>query len=255
MEHLTGMTHKFTLRFSAAFAAIALIGCLVHAVPLNNGPYPPEDLPPTVKLEPLEFVKLSDSDGFFQYGSDVDTRIHISMDSGVVFAEIHCNDRVEFPQTRLFDSGLIYPGQAWAAKLNDDGREDFLLSYPTGGCGLNADLSYICILLSTDSGYKLTVTATWFDPSDLIVVDERPRLIHSSFIGLVSGCSDGQTHSFWVYNLLGFQGGAVHIDNSGETIFPKVVWYSEKPNYRETERLTAEQKAVLIKNNSIQIEK
>lgn len=140
-------------------------------------------------------------------------------------------------------------GSAYQADLNQDGLPDYVLEYATGGCGLNAGLSWIVFLLSAGREYTLTLTTSYFDPPDLVLINGKPRMIHSELFDQLDGCADAKQHSFWVYNLLGFDGGEVRIDNSGADIFPKVVWYSNAPNYRETTLLTPEQKEFLIKKS------
>lgn len=240
------MKNKVRFTFGKLLFAVALIGTGVSAVPLNNGPYAPAEQPPLVSLNPLTLVTTSDSEVRF---SDRDgIQINISMTESDIFTEI-VNEAGEtvFSKALTGEPSMGRFADAWSADLNQDGTRDFLMAYPSGGNGLNAGLSHIVILLSNGSGYNLTMTATWFDPEDLIVAGGKPRLIHSTLFGQIDGCVDGKMHSFWVYNLLGFSNGEVRIDNSGAEIFPKVVWYSEAPNFRETDLLTPKQKAELIK--------
>jgi hypothetical protein len=135
-------------------------------------------------------------------------------------------------------------GSAYQAELNQDGQPDYVLEYATGGNGITP--VYVIFLLSTGGEYTLTCSTSYFSESDFILIQGKPRMILSD-LGGAEPCTDGKEHSFWTYNLLAFDKGEVKIDNRGAGIFPKIVWYSNAPNYRETTLLTPEQKADLIR--------
>lgn len=238
---------RFSLKIGL-FIATALFVSATLAVPLNNGPYAPGQQPPTATMRKLSFVKTSDSTGSFT--GDQGTSIHLSVaTNGISVCLVDDEDQVVFPLTQISGEGMLQFVEAWRVDLNHDGHPDFLILYPTGGCGINADLSYVVILLSDAAGYRETTTASWFQPEDLILINGEPRLIHSTLFDQRGGFEDGRTHSFWVYNLLGFSGGEAHIDNSGAADFPKVVWYSSQPNYQETGELSSDQKERFIRRS------
>jgi len=232
------MKNKFAITLSI------LIQTIAQAAPMGNGPYSPSERPPPVPLQKLEFSKQSAESGFYR---SVDTqdeiRIFYQEGRGLCLELVRAGE-IRFPKGLMCPSGMLEYGRAYQADLNQDGQPDYVLEYATGGCGLTP--VYVIFLLSTGEGYALTCATSHFEESDFIFIQGKPRMIHSD-LGQIEKCTDGKRHSFWIYNLLAFDKGEVKIDNSGAGIFPKVVWYSNAPNYRETTLLTPEQKAELIR--------
>ena len=226
------------------FVIALLLRAVVQATPMGNGPYSPAERPPTVPLRKLEFTKLTGEAGFYR-SADGQSELRMSskaMDEGI-YLEIIQAGQIRFPKSLMCPSGMLDYGSAYQADLNQDGQPDYVLEYETGGNGLTP--VYVIFLLSTGEGYALTTTTSYFEATDFIFVGGKPRFIHTS-LDKVEKCNDGKEHSFWVYNLLAFEKGIVKIDNSGSSVFPKIVWYSDAPNYRETTLLNSKQKAELI---------
>jgi hypothetical protein len=230
---------------------ILLLQMVAQATPMGNGPYSPSERPLPVPLRKLEFTKQVEftkqtgETGFYRSAEgQSELRLSIkAMDEGI-YLEIIRAGQIRFPKSQMCPSGMLDYGSAYQADLNQDGRPDYVLEYATGGNGITP--VYVIFLLSTGEGYALTCTTSHFEESDFILIQGKPRMIHSD-LGQIEKCADGKLHSFWTYNLLAFDKGDVKLDNRGAGVFPKVVWYSNAPNYRETTMLNAEQKAELIR--------
>jgi hypothetical protein len=224
---------------------VLLLQTVAQAAPIGNGPYSPAEHPPAVPLQKLEFTRQTEETGFYR-SADAQTELRVFNQGGSegIFLEMIRDGQVRFPKSPMCPLGMFNYGCAYQADLNRDGRPDYVLEYETGGNGIPP--VYVIFLLSTGEGYTLTCTTSHFEENDFIFIQGTPRMIHSVMWMNQPG-TDGKEHSFWIYNLLGFDNGDVKIDNSGAGIFPKIVWYSNAPNYRETTLLTPEQKAGLIR--------
>jgi len=228
-------------------AFVILLQTVAQATPMDNGPYSPaEERPPAVSLRKLEFTKQTEETGFYRI-ADAQTEIRIFYkEFEGLYLELIRAGQIRFPKSRMCPSGMLNYGSAYQADLNQDGQPDYVLAYETGGNGITP--VYVIFLLSTGEGYSLTTTTSYFDQTDFIFVGGKPRMIYSTF-RQIEKCKDGKEHTFWIYNLLAFEKGEVKIDNTGAAIFPKVVWYSDAPNYRDTTLLKPEQKAELIRHS------
>ena len=222
--------------------AFILLQTAAQAAPVGNGPYSPAEHPSTVPLRSLEFTKQTDETGVYRI-ADSQTEIRLFYkDFEGLSLELTRAGKVIFPKS--FMCGGVFYGDAWQAELNLDGQPDYVLAYETGGNGIAP--VYVIFLLSTGNGYTLACTTSHFEESDLIFIQGKPRMILSE-MRMSQPSTDGKEHTFWIYNLLGFDKGKIKLDNSGAGIFPKIVWFSDAPNYRETTLLTPEQKADLIR--------
>jgi len=232
------------MKLKHLIACVILLQTVVQATPMGNGSYSPAERPPAVPLRKLEFTKQTEETGTYRI-ADVQTelRLFYKEDKGLSLELIRAG-QIRFPKSLMCPSGMLNYGSAYQADLNQDGQPDYVLAYETGGNGITP--VYVIFLLSVGEGYVLTCTTSHFDETDFIFIQGKPRMVHSD-LGQIKQCADRKEHSFWTYNLLGFEKGVVKIDNSGSTVFPKIVWYTDAPNHKETTLLNPEQKAELIR--------
>ena len=99
-----------------------------------------------------------------------------------------------------------YFEQMYAADLNRDGREDYLLELPWGGNGLAAEGSVVVFMLSNQTGYRTTALNTMlFDPYAVVRLEGKfPTVLHGSLV--FANGTDGRGHSFWVHHFFRVQG-------------------------------------------------
>jgi hypothetical protein len=139
---------------------------------------------------------------------------------------------------------LIGGPTVYCAQLNEDKRPDFIVEAWTGGCGLGGEIVCVSILLSHGDRFSV-VPVTTFDASSTDFVDlnrdGRPEFVHAAFIFGEAG-ADGKAHNYWVYNLLHFKGTQVLSANGLDRRFPCWIWYTDKPNHKNTRQLTSQQK-------------
>ena len=135
----------------------------------------------------------------------------------------------------------------FVADLNDDKTDDYVLRTWSGGCGLAAEISYLTVFLSESNQYSGSCILGFnADPSDIVDLngDGQPELIHTVFVHGSKG-KDGKSHNYWVHNLLGFSGTNLVSRNDLDVRFPAWIWYTFKPNHKNTTQLTGDQKVKL----------
>jgi hypothetical protein len=141
--------------------------------------------------------------------------------------------------------------EVYESDLNLDGKNDYVLIKYAGGNGIGAGTADIGFVLSSKTfpNYTFQVMNTMYpDEMDFILIDGKPHFIHTSFhYGDI--CKDGKHHNFWAYNLYRFDGDKLVISNDSSKEFPKTIWYSFKPNHKETDLLYPEQKAQIHKDS------
>ena len=141
--------------------------------------------------------------------------------------------------------------EVYESDLNLDGKNDYVLIKYAGGNGIGAGTADIGFVLSSETfpNYTFQVMNTMYpDEMDFILIDGKPHFIHTSFhYGDI--CKDGKHHNFWAYNLYRFDGDKLVLSNDSSKEFPKTIWYSFKPNHKETDLLYPEQKAQIHKDS------
>ena len=187
----------------------------------------------------------------FSTNQPVRTQIRVSCDSRGKFVEISEGGRVVLAKTAFSDFDTVGScfTHAYTADLNMDGRRDFIIYSFSGGCGLASGYCNVAFVLSdSNNTYRLTTIQTLFpDSCEYIVLNGAPCFVQTSFNG-EGKCNDGKWHNFWIYNLLAFEGGNVRLRNDVYPGFPKIIWYSLRPNHKETDLLSPAQKGKLEKD-------
>ncbi len=145
--------------------------------------------------------------------------------------------------------------QIWGGDLNGDGQEDFIVRVWLGGCGTIYTFGgNIAFILSTNSGYRATTVQTLWSGTEYFVDlkgDGRCQFIHTSFVqGWPERSRDGKFHNYWVYNVLEIAGSRLLLTEKLDRRFPKWIWYTHKPNHKDTTLLTSEQKERLWKSHA-----
>ena len=129
-----------------------------------------------------------------------------------------------------------------------NGLDDLVVGAGYNGNGMGAFDHKGFIFLQAQEGVfkQLSYKTMYFDNNDFVDVnkDGKYEVITTSFYQ-VDGV-DGKSHSFWVYNLYAFDGEDLVLANDLSPIFPKFIWFTHKPNDKETDKLSKEQKAKYI---------
>ena len=141
------------------------------------------------------------------------------------------------------------------ADLNRDRRPDFVVQVLQGGCGLHWGWCHVIFVLSDKDGYQATTVGSMFPgPEDYVDLrnDGRCQFVQASFVYGEPG-RDGKKHNYWVYHLLEVEGDEVRLADGMDRRFPRWVWYTYKPNHKDTIQLTNEQKRRLYEPKAKQM--
>jgi hypothetical protein len=159
-----------------------------------------------------------------------------------------------FDRKRLFGPWRVSSSEiepyAYSADLNGDGVLDYILTIHHGTVGaIGGGLQDVVFVLSAGDRYAVSmVTSLYVGPDDFLDVSGRFHFLYTDVFGVreqVRG-KDGQHHSYWIYSLLGVEGGTVRLNNSAMPGFPKWIFWTFRANHDETDQFTPEQKAKLF---------
>lgn len=237
--------------YLAAGLAIALAG----QGRAYNGDHGAFDEKAAPKPIPIEEMSRPDGDGAGKepnvlrhvLANDAGIQLLVQVEDTGAFLELLAGTRQLLPRQRFSDSTFAPGVQAFASEFNGDGQRDFVVYAYSGGCGLACGSCDVAFLLSGKDGYRLTTVSTLFpNPGSYVVLGGKPCFIHTAFSG-VDKCKDGKSHNFWIYNILTIEGDSLRIDNRLSPGFPRTIWYSFKPNHKETTLISEAQKGELIR--------
>ena len=144
--------------------------------------------------------------------------------------------------------------ESYEGDLNGDTYPDYVFVKYSGGNGLAWGHATVALVLSDgDSDFSVQVVESYVpEPKDFISINGQTAFIHASFQygGL---CTDGKYHNFWVYRLYSIDDDQIVSADHLSPDFPKVVFYSFKPNHKETNLLTQKAKDELIAESAMAI--
>lgn len=136
---------------------------------------------------------------------------------------------------KVADSPFVHG--AYAADLNGDGGDDFIVEIGSVATGLGDYKNFIVFALSSGRDYEVTTVENWDSDSvlrDFVDVKRNGhcQFIHTSLVYIED--EKGKSHSHWVYNLLEVRGTKLVLANYLHPTFPKWVWYTIKPNHKNS---------------------
>ena len=144
--------------------------------------------------------------------------------------------------------------ETYEGDLNGDTYPDYVFVKYSGGNGIAWGHADVALVLSEgDSDFSVQVVESYVpEPKDFISLNGQSAFIHASFQhgGL---CTDGKYHNFWVYRLYAIDDNQIVPADHLSPDFPKVVFYSFKPNHKETSLLTQKGKDELIAESAMVI--
>ena len=201
-----------------------------------------------VKWEQVQ--KTSQTDLLIQgivLASDNKTKLRLTRNEEGFVAQVLIGNESQITPRQCSSYDPFFPNMHYSGYINGDDQIDFALQFYCGGNGLNADLNQVTFLLSNENGYEATTIETFGGGPDghFLLIKNKPHFIMKSF-AYENECTDGKPHSFWIYNLLEIKGGTLYLANQNEETFPKIIRFTEKPNFKETDRLTFSQKENML---------
>lgn len=232
-------------RFFPAIAFLISCGFLqireASAYPENHPPFPADKPVPyaALKAEPvLDYVE-----GRFE---DESLRISTSPERDKVGRVT----MVEVTGRPIFDTASAHPdlyfqfgSRVFYTDLTGDDRRDIIVySYP-GGNGLGAHIEIADLLIAKPDGQYAHMTFEGFaaGPKDFMDVngDGRYEMLWVSYY------FEGD-HSYWVYRVAEIGDDGLRLNDQLIPGFPKIIWFTEKPNDQPTQKLSAAEREDLI---------
>jgi hypothetical protein len=227
---------------------LVLLACGV----LANDPHGP--FPAAAKVERVKLTEIApqpqriDADeqrsGEFLYliPGAPGARLRVTHGSGSLFLDLTVGEQPAIPKSGFSQSSLVVAPTVYSADLNHDRVQDLVICSFSGGSGLASGFCNVAFILSSGGRYKLTTVATMNpDEDSFVVLGGTACFVQTSFHS-VEKCKDGKPHNFWVHNLLAIRKNEIKVENRLHPEFPKTIWYTHKPNHRETTIVTREQK-------------
>lgn len=176
-----------------------------------------------------------------------DTLLNIVCKDNQCFVKAFIQKKMVLQETPFGGFDFYIGMSAYSADFNQDKRVDFVIYSYSGGCGINAGSCAVTFILSSEVGYIVTSVNTLFpNKNNFVFLDKKPYFIQTDLLGM-NKCNDGKHHNFWVYNLLALNKKNVQVNNSSHSSFPKIIWYTFKPNHKETTIISNKQKRILQK--------
>jgi hypothetical protein len=144
--------------------------------------------------------------------------------------------------------------ESYEGDLNGDRYSDYVFVKYSGGNGIAWGHADVALVLSEgDSDFSVQLVETYVpEPKDFITLNGQTAFIHASF-QYGDLCTDGKYHNFWVYRLYAIDDNQIVPADHLSPDFPKVVFYSFKPNHKETSLLTQKAKDKLIAESAMLI--
>lgn len=145
--------------------------------------------------------------------------------------------------------------RVWAGDLTSDhdGQQDIIIGTANPGNGLAACISFACFFLHTNGTYRTMDAISYnLDSNDFVDLNNDGQLewIQTEFIRGVAG-RDGKAHNYWVMNLIHFRDGRPVLANATDDRFPSWIWFTYKPNHKNTTQLSNKQKKELFQKQAI----
>jgi hypothetical protein len=222
----------------------------------NYCPFPP-GMEPASKAEVCEVVcrrQAGDRElALFAIGPGTILAIQESDPNGGLSASLIEKEKVVGGPVAL---GNVARGglKVWTANLTSKAgpRKDVILAVPgespvPGVCGQT-----VFFFLRSKSGYTTAHGETCrLDANDFVDLNEDGQVewIQTEFI---RGCvgRDGKAHNYWVSNLIQFRDGRPTLANGIDERFPSWIWFTYKPNHKNTVQLTDAQKKQLFRDQA-----
>ncbi len=162
--------------------------------------------------------------------------------------EIRVNNQPIF-DTASAHSDLYFQfgSRVFYTDLTGDGRKDILVySYP-GSVGLGAHIEIADLLIAKADGQFTHVTFEGFaaGPEDFVDVngDGRYEMLWVNYY------FEGG-HSYWVYRVVEIGDDNLRLNDQLTPDVPKLIWFTEKPNDKPTQKLTIAEREDLIRQST-----
>lgn len=145
------------------------------------------------------------------------------------------------------------PCALYSTDLDNNGQEDFIVFSNYRGCGLASQQDAVEIFLKKESGSyeKISYDTMCSGLENFIDLDKNGR-----YEVIITDLYSGDKHSYFTYNIYEFKDYKLANVDTKFKGFPKFIWYTDKPNDKDTTHLIAKERMAHVKqkNNAIKYE-
>ncbi len=137
-----------------------------------------------------------------------------------------------------------YPYAVYQIDLNGDGLSDFVVFWNYRGNGLSGNDDRVELYLKKkDGGYqKIAFDTTVSGLENFVDLNHDGR-----YEVIISGWYNYNLHSYVTHSIYEFNGTKLVNADAKFQGFPKFIWFTKKPNDKQTTHLTADEKAVQVR--------
>ncbi|OGV48713.1 MAG: hypothetical protein A2X49_03810 [Lentisphaerae bacterium GWF2_52_8] len=235
------------IRVTGLIASLLLAGLQAAAVNLCYAPFEREDYPPSGVLEEETLPWPREKAERVVFKCTPTRNLSFNYENPEIYAGLTVEVSDEAGVSLMSPHYVHHENCAmeiYAVNLNNDNIPDYVIkTNNVTGCGLAAEYTNLCFILSTGDRYGFLQLTTWnAGKHDFIDFDKdgKTEMIHTSF--MYGDCKDGKTHSFWVYNLMSFEGTRLVSANRLDKRFPCWIMYSFGDNHKDSELLDGKQR-------------
>ena len=227
------------------FTVLLLCPCFSKAFSYQDD-YPPYKFKNS-QPNHLEAKLLVDLDTSEYKSKDGKTLARLKATSDTLDFIIQDNDTI---LARITERETPLPCVVYSVDIDKNGLEDFIVFYWYGGVGLGALSNRVDIFLKKDgqSYQRISYDTMAAGLEDFVDLNRDGR-----YEVIITGFYGGEKHNYFTYSIYEFNNFRLQNADLRFSGFPKFVWYTDKPNDKDTVHLTLKerQKYVSEKDNSI----
>ncbi|MBU4306034.1 MAG: hypothetical protein KJ893_10525 [Candidatus Omnitrophica bacterium] len=131
------------------------------------------------------------------------------------------------------------PYAVYRGDLDGNGLKDFIIFYWYGGCGLAVNWNKVEIFLKkqTDGYQKISYDTLASGLEDFVDLNNNGR-----YEVIIADIYSGGKHTYFAYNIYEFKDYKLVRADSKFNGFPKFIWFTHKPNDKDTTHLTEKER-------------
>ncbi|RKY33334.1 MAG: hypothetical protein DRP68_02715 [Candidatus Omnitrophota bacterium] len=197
--------------------------------------YPPFPFKSEQNLKFLKASKIIEDEGKVMVDNNITVEsLRIEEEGFIYQVTIAVDKKIIFKNSLKWVYGIYY------ADLDNNDYKDFIIFSSYGGCGLAAFISKVDILFQTNQKEfsHLTYDTYQADLKDFVDLDNdgKYEIIYTDFYY-------GRKHNYWVYSIYEIRNDRIQLANDKYNNFPKFIWYTYKPNDKDSKKITTEEKS------------
>lgn len=231
---------KAFLSFVTTFILLGMTGpCLtkVHAHMEQYPPFSNKNLPPHLQAE-----ELIEFEGEVTIESE-DLKVELLTLNGGSQLRIKNSQGIIFETKE--DDALPFVFAVYYEDLDNNRLKDFIIFSNYHGCGLAGHNDRVDIVLQTE---RHTFSHIHYDTMSASLKDFVDINQDGIYEVVFTDFYSGKRHNYFVYSIYEIKGTELHNANKKySTAYPNFIWFTYKPNDRQSTKITVEEKEEYLK--------